>query len=180
MERICMEELVLSDYLKYKELSAKAESEPDNLNLQKELKKLKTSIETICRINDLSNPLLNFNGKAPVQKISDILNKHNISSMEIQPAKSIEDEIADLLPGPVKEKVEPDIIKRFTSSYGNIEWNQTKKIITFDNGVVFTEDELLAYYESNPGKEISPEAWSLKCNFNGHFEHTKEVYAETA
>jgi hypothetical protein len=138
-----MEEILNIEFKQYQSALERLQTDKGNSRLQFEVKRLKTSIDTICRINELPNP--------------------------IKPEKSIEDEIADILPGPVKVKVEPDKIKYFTSDFGNLTWNQTQKIITFDNGVVFTEKELLTLHQCNEGKMITTEQWNLKESFKGKF-----------
>ncbi|MCL5991394.1 MAG: hypothetical protein M1419_04760 [Bacteroidetes bacterium] len=114
--------------------------------------------------------------------INNILDKHNVSSMEIvnwepvqnpvenlmENVKSIEQEIADILPGP-EPKIKPETIRHFESDFGKIEWNTVKKIIIFDNGVVFTEKEILNLHQSNNGEMITPEQWNLKTSFKGKF-----------
>jgi hypothetical protein len=117
-----------------------------------------------------------------VQEISDVLAKHNCDTLSLElPAqitekkhvenhvenvKSIEQEIAEILPGPEPKK---DIIRHFESDFGKIEWNVDKKIITFDNGVVFTEEELLIFQKEHPSRKLTPEEWNIKTSFKGKF-----------
>jgi hypothetical protein len=138
-----MEEILEIEFKQYQSALERLQTDKENSSLQFEVKRLKTSIDTICRINELPNP--------------------------IKPEKSIEEEIADILPGPVKVKVEPDKIKYFTSDFGNLTWNQTQKIITFAHGVVFTEKELLILHHVHQGRKLTPEEWNLKTSFKGKF-----------